>query len=186
MKKIICFVAILLCIVQRTNAQNSNTDSSSENQPKEKYAKIGLCERVFNNSDLKYVGTMFGFEAQGGVEIQKNLTAELQTSMVWKKLSDDEKFKNCELAIIFDYHPADFYLGAGPALVFLEYNTEVVNNNISSWETYSENAIGFEVRIGYLIGKNFYAEAKYSMVNIHDGEDSIDVGTAGASIGIKF
>lgn len=186
MKKVICLLAIVFCVVQGTNAQDSNEVSSSRISTKEKYVKIGVCERTFNNSNLEYIGVMWGFETQGGVEIQKNLTAELQGSMAWKKISNDEKFHNWELAIIFDYHPADFYLGIGPAFVSIEYDTKVVNNNIASWKTYSENAIGFEGRIGYLIGKNFYAEVKYSMVNIHDGDERIDVGTAGVSIGMKF
>ncbi|MEK6833315.1 MAG: outer membrane beta-barrel protein [Nanoarchaeota archaeon] len=187
MKTKILILGILVAFV--TNFVVSAQDPNLE---REKYYKLGFVVRTFNNSSLKedIGGEFLGFEGCWGVEVQKNLTAELNTSMHWKKLDEGEKFRYREIGVLFDYRPSDFYLGIGPALASLETQYKVVNNNITSWDSYSDYAIGFSGRIGYIVHVsdkfNLYAEFKYSKINIEDDGEKIDVGTAGVSIGLKF
>jgi hypothetical protein len=91
---------------------------------------------------------------------------------------------------MFDYHPSDFYFGIGPTIAFLESKYEITRNNVSSWESSSENAVGISGRIGYFFVSNdnfgLYTEFKYTKINIEDDGEKTDVGTAGVSLGVKF
>ena len=128
---------------------------------------------------------------EGGVEIIKDLTAELCLANHWKKLDSDEKFKYWEAAVIFDYHPAHFYLGAGPA--FVSFTNEYYDTSIPGfpqWHSYSDYAIGFTGRIGYEIRLaqqfHLYWEIKYTNVTLEDGGEKLEVANFGTSIGLRL
>jgi hypothetical protein len=185
MKKRILILGIIFAFA---NILISAQDSDAK---KEKYCKIGVSAITFNNSSLKeYVGELIGLEVHGGVEVKKDLTVELNTSYYYTKPRKNEKFRYTELGVLFDYHPADFYVGIGPTLVFLENEYIVTQNYLSSWESDSYNAFGISGRIGYFIisNKNFglYTEFKYSKINVENNGEKTDVGVAGVSLGIKF
>lgn len=188
---ILVFLTILMLVCMggyEVFGQESSNDSTIQ---KVKYVKIAFSERNFNNSLFNDVGILWGVEVQGGIEIKKDLTAELHISRHWKKVNKDEKFQTAEVAVLFDYHPADFYLGIGPALASVTYSVNEKNEyGISIWKDYSENAIGFEGRIGYetelFWDVKLYIEVKYSKINIEDDGEKTDVGTTGVSFGIKF
>jgi hypothetical protein len=183
MKNLILITFIALIFSVEIKAQDS---TSSEK--KDKFVKVGFSERSFNNSRIEDVGAMLGLEVSYGLEVQKNLTASLFASSHWKTLSETEDLGYHELAIWFDYHPANFYIGAAPVFVSIVLDEEIIRNSQSVTETSSKNGIGIEGRIGYSIslfrGVELYIEAKYSKVNIDsDADDKWDIGTAGFSIG---
>jgi hypothetical protein len=181
------FFIILISII------GSGINYGQENQSnKKKYLKVGFSARTFNNSDFRSeIGEFLGVEMQGGIYLTNSITSELIFSTFWKKLNSDEKFRYSEVGVMFDYHPADFYIGIGPQLASLEY--KYYDNSISGfpqWESFSDYAVGIGGRIGYTIkiskGFGFYGEFKYSKIVIDDDGDKVDVGTFGVSLGFKF
>jgi len=159
---------------------------------RETYVQLGFAARTFTDSGLKnQYGEFLGLETQVGVEVIKDLTAELSSANHWKKLDSDEKFKYWEVAVIFDYHPANFYLGAGPA--FVSFKNEYYDTSIPGfpqWHSYSDYAIGFTGRIGYEIRLaqhlHFYWEIKYTNVTLEDGGEKLEVANFGTSIGLRL
>lgn len=185
MKNLVLIILMALISLIEIKAQDSTSDK------KEKFFKVAFSERSFNNSKIDDVGAMFGLETSYGLEVQKNLTASLFASSHWKTLSETEDLSYYELAIWFDYHPANFYLGAAPVFVSISLDEKIIRNSQTVTETYSKSGIGIEGRIGYSISLfrelKLYLEAKYSKVNIDsDADDKWDIGTAGFSIGFLF
>jgi len=171
-----------------------NLSAQNQETKKKKYAKFGFVAKTFNNSSLKEEagGEFLGFEIQGGVEVQNNLTAELSNSLAWRNLGEDERLNYWELGVLFDYHPDNFYIGAGPTFVSLEdkYKVDTDTPGFSEQKSDSYYAIGFVGRIGFTaqLTNNFglYFEVKYSKINLEENEEIINIGTAGFSIGLKF
>lgn len=191
MKKLI-FIITILCMSFQIFAQTASEDSVSSDKRK-RYWKISFSDMNFNNSGLNNeVGTMFGLQTAGGIEIQRNLTAELNVSEYWKKINSNKKLNVSSLAVFFDYHPANFYIGAGPVFEYIELREKVQNtsNDYYHWERYSKQALGFGFRLGYTIRLgNFaklYGELNYSKINVDDDSNNINIGTTGGAIGFLF
>lgn len=174
-------------------SEGLKTAPEKESYSKRKtYLQLGFAVRTFTDSGLKnQYGEFLGLETQAGVEIIKDLTAELCLANHWKKLDSDEKFKYWEAAVIFDYHPAHFYLGAGPA--FVSFTNEYYDTSIPGfpqWHSYSDYAIGFTGRIGYEIRLaqqfHLYWEIKYTNVTLEDGGEKLEVANFGTSIGLRL
>lgn len=82
-------------------------------------------------------------------------------------------------------------MGIGPELASLEYKFyDNSKPGFPQWKSYSDYAIGLGGRIGYVIHLGdilgLYAEFKYSKIVIDDDGEKVDVGTFGASVGLKF
>lgn len=172
--------------------ETKTTPEKDSYSKRETYVQLGFAARTFTDSGLKnQYGEFLGFETQVGVEIIKDLTAELSWANHWKKLDSDEKFKYWEAAVIFDYHPANFYLGAGPA--FVSFKNEYYDTSIPGfpqWHSYSDYAIGFTGRIGFEIRLaqklHLYWEIKYTNVTLEDGGEKLEVANFGTAIGLRL
>lgn len=176
--------------------------TSSAQNPKPAYSKIGFATGISHNSALKSnFKTPLGYEISIGKEILPELAGEISINHVFseEKYPSTLKYKvnlwsigpNILWTPSFN-GSKNLYFGAGAKYKSCHVSWQPPSPNMieKSRESDSKNGIGFSLKFGseFKLGEKakLYLETEYDQTKIEEDGEKTDIGMTKFSIGIKF